>query len=337
MNAQTTHNEFVTAFRSQLDWLYPLSSVNPFQILNPVRPIKFKLNEWKMNRYLMDVMNQRFVDRGDQVPTSKRSKPIIDLAMDVYKEEGGQQDIKTLNATFKKEALKHIKIFMFAGHDTTSSTLCWVGYVLTKYPDISQRFRQECDEVFGPDPSGTAQKIKDDPRILNRLPYATAIIKEALRLWPAASSVRKGLPDFFINYEGRQYPTEGTITWPVVHAIQRNPRFWPQPDAFLPDRWLAKEGDPLFPTKGAWRAFEHGPRNCIGQELALLETKIIMALIFRTMKVETAYEEFDAMQEKAGKGRKGGVKTTPEGERAYQVLIATAKPCDGMPARMQWL
>lgn len=334
MNAQTTDNEFVTAFRNQLDWLPDQNSVNPFEVFNPIRPIVYKINEWKMNRFLMNVMNKRFADRVDE-DHKKRSKPIIDLAMDVYREEGSQQDMKTINATFKEQALKHIKLFMFGGHDTTSSTICWVAYVLSLYPDISSRFRQECDQIFGPDPSQTAEKIKADPRILNRLPYANAIVKEVLRLWPAASSVRKGQPDFFINYKGQQYPTEGTITWPVVHAIHRNPRFWPQPEAFLPDRWLVKEGDPLFPAKGAWRAFEHGPRNCIGQELAMLETKIIMVLLFRSMKVELAYDEFDDLQK--GKGRKEGVKTTPEGERAYQVLIATAKPCDGMPVRMQWL
>lgn len=118
------------------------------------------------------------------------------------------------------------------------------------------------------------------------------------------------------------------MTWPVAHAIQRNPDFWPEPEKFIPERWLVREGDPLFPVKGAWRAFEFGPRHCIGIELAMIETKVLMALMLRSFDVTPAYEELDA------KKAKKKINSTPEGERAYQVLIATAKPVDGMPARV---
>lgn len=120
------------------------------------------------------------------------------------------------------------------------------------------------------------------------------------------------------------------MTWPVSHAIHRSAKYWPEPESFIPERFLAKEGDPLFSPKGAWRPFEFGPRHCIGMELAMIETKIIMALMLRSFDIKSAYEEFDA-------GRKvdpGKVQRTPEGERAYQVLIATAKPVDGMPVRV---
>ena len=61
----------------------------------------------------------------------------------------------------------------------------------------------------------------------------------------------------------------------------------------------------------------------------MIETKIIMALMLRTFTIETAYEELDRAA-----GRKSDEMTTPEGDRAYQVLIATAKPIDGMPCRI---
>ena len=118
------------------------------------------------------------------------------------------------------------------------------------------------------------------------------------------------------------------MVWPVSHAIQRSPDLWHEPEKFIPERWLVKEGDPLFPTKGAWRPFEFGPRHCIGVELAMIETKIIMALMLRKFDIRTAYEEVDAA---SGKDE---LRTTPDGERAYQVRIATAKPVDGMPARV---
>ena len=330
MNAQTTENEFVRAFRNSLDWLPHFDTLNPFVIFNPVRQIVYWRNTRIMNRYLMDIMDKRFANRvkDPAVGSKKRAKPVIDLALDSYTEEDGQKQGKKVNRSFQEEALKHIRVFMFGGHDTSSSTACWTAYVLANHPECLRKFRHECDEVFGPDPSQGARQIQDDPHLINRLPYTLALIKETLRLWPAASSVRLGQRDFFINYEGRQYPTEGTLTWPVAHAIHRNPKFWPRANEFIPERWLAKEGDELFPVRGAWRAFEWGPRNCIGQELAIIELKIIMVLLWRTFTIETAYDEWDKMHGRVGK-------KTPEGERAYQVLIATAKPCDGMPVRVK--
>ncbi|KAK4695417.1 hypothetical protein P7C71_g2337, partial [Lecanoromycetidae sp. Uapishka_2] len=191
-----------------------------------------------------------------------------------------------------------------------------------------RKVRAEYDDVFGVNVQQTAQRIKDDPYLLNKLPYSVAIIKEILRLYPPASSVRQGVPGFFLHHDGKQYPTEGFMVWPVSHALHRSPDYWPEPDEFIPERWLAKEGDPLFPVKGAWRPFEFGPRTCIGVELAMIETKVIMVLMLRQFDTQVAYEEIDK------RNRRVGLTKTPEGERAYQVLIATAKPVDGMPARV---
>lgn len=72
-----------------------------------------------------------------------------------------------------------------------------------------RKVRTEYDDVFGKDIKQTAQKVKDNPYLLNKLPYSVAIIKEILRLYPPASSVRKGMPGFFLHHDGKQYPTEG--------------------------------------------------------------------------------------------------------------------------------
>ena len=119
------------------------------------------------------------------------------------------------------------------------------------------------------------------------------------------------------------------MTWPIIYAVQRSPKLWPEPHAFIPERWLAKEGDPLFPIRGARRPFEFGPRNCIGQELAMIETKVIMVLMLRQFDTIMAHDEFDRSTENTG------VKTTPEAGRAYQVRTATAKPANGMPSRVK--
>lgn len=81
---------------------------------------------------------------------------------------------------------------------------------------------------------------------------------------------------------------------------------------------MAEEDDALHPVKGAWRPFEFGPRSCIGQELALLEIKIVMVMTVREFEVQAVYE-----------GEIG-----VEGERAYQVLKGTTRPREGFPCRV---
>lgn len=93
------------------------------------------------------------------------------------------------------------------------------------------------------------------------------------------------------------------------------------------------EGDPLYPVKGAWRPFEHGPRNCIGQEVAMMESKVIVACTVRMFEVRPGYAEWDSLRGR-GSGEMGkGMEVA--GERAYQVLVGSAKPREGMPARVR--
>ena len=303
-----------------------VDDINPFKIFNPIRPFVLRYYERKMNNYVGRVLEDRFAarKRGQKTASTRGRRPVIDIALDTYQEAEETNGPQAMNATFKAFAIDQIKTFILAGHDTTSSTICYIYHLLSKHPEALRTVRAEYDEVFGTDTKQAAQLIRENPHLLNKLPYSLAIIKEVLRLFPAASSVRKGERGFFVNHEGEQYPTEGFMVWIVNQAIHRREDLWKDADSFTPERWLAKDGDSVAGVKGAWRPFEQGPRNCIGQELALLETKIIMALTLREFNVRAAYDE---------DGPKAGVNDIG-GERAFQILIATAKPTEGMPARV---
>jgi hypothetical protein len=140
--------------------------------------------------------------------------------------------------------------------------------------------------------------------------------------------------------------------WPVAAAIHRNETYWLQPLRFIPERHLpqnhAWQPFPDAPVhKDSFRPFEKGPRNCIGQELAMLETKIILALTVREFDFVAEFPEVVGKEGKAyprggaewdGVGvetvEEDGNMVTIEGHRCYQILKGSAKPASGMPGRV---
>ncbi|KAL8957203.1 MAG: hypothetical protein Q9193_005466 [Seirophora villosa] len=331
LRAQTSENELVQAFRDQLKWMPLPNEMNLFRKYNPWKFIQHRINAGIMDRYLDKLLEERFATRRqDEIHhrSSKRAKPIIDLALDTYLSETQQSGTATLPAPFKRSAIDQFKTFLFAGHDTTSSTACYIVHLLNQHPQALEKVCQEHDEVFGSDTVKAAQAISDDPFILNRLPYSMAVLKEVLRLRPPASGVRAGQRDVVIELDGKRYPTEDCMVWPASYPLHRRPDLWPDADEFIPERFLVQEGDPLFPVKGAWRPFEQGPRNCIGQELVYIELKIFMVLTLRSFDIRAAYEERDRITGKDSSA------LTVDGDRAYQVLVVTAKPAGGYPAKV---
>jgi len=257
------------------------------------------------------------------------SKTIIDLALDNYvAEKSPNGSSVSIDAVFRDVAECQIRTFVFAGHDTTSSTICYAFHLLSTFPTARRELISEHDRVLSPDHKKAASRISENPRLLNQLPYTLAVIKETLRLYPPASSLRSGEPGYFISgSDGKQFPTDGFLVWSNHYAIQRDGKYWPEPDKFIPERWLVEEEDPLYPVKGAYRPFEHGPRNCIGQELATIEMKIVLVMTAREFDIKSVYDEWDTLHPKRGH-------KTLNGDRAYQILSGAAHPSDGLPCRV---
>lgn len=311
----------------QVRWLTFGADVNPFTRYNPLRPLVHWYNSRRMNKYVSKEIARRVEKRRtEQFEIVKRSKSIIDLVLTAYFQREGSKSTLDLDKSFKKFTLSQIKLFLFSGHDTTSSTVCYLFYVLASKPAILKRVRDEHNKVLGSDASESASLIISDPFVLNQLPYTIAIIKEVLRMYPAVSSTRAGEPDFsVIDDAGHHYPTNDFLVWANPQIIHRDPTYWMRPDEFLPERWLVSPGDPLYPVKGAWRPFEHGPRNCIGQELAMIEMKVILVMTVRKFELTLAYEKLD------NSSKRRGIKTV-HGERGYQVQ--RAQPSDDLPVQV---
>lgn len=231
------------------------------------------------------------------------------------------------------------RVCLFAGHDTTSSTICYAYHLLQKHPQCLQRIREEHEAILGP-VSQAAERIKQDPKILHKLEYTLCVIKEALRLFPAASAPRKGQKGLFLTdpQTGEKFSTEGWMIWLVHYGLGHSEDVWgPSAKEFRPERFLPENASGI--PEGAFRSFEMGKRDCLGQNLALLESRIILGLTCRQFEFDVALDEKSlkdigrdgSFYAKDHSFRQG--KQDVDGEELYQVLVGAAKPREGMPCR----
>lgn len=199
----------------------------------------------------------------------------------------GLQDVETLTPDVLEETCDQLKTFFFAGHDSTSAVFVWTIYELARTPHGLKRVREELDMLFGTDgardPARVCAKLlgPGGDELIHRMRYISAVLKEAMRLHPPAGSIRWAPPGsgFVVsNLEGDAYNLDGCWIYLNHNLIQRDRAvFGDSADDFVPERWLAPTADG-FPV-GAWRPFERGPRNCIGQELANIELRVLVAML----------------------------------------------------------
>ena len=167
-----------------------------------------------------------------------------------------------------------------AGHETTANALAWTWYLLATHPDARARFHEEVDRVL----QGRAPNAGD----LVNLPYTRAVFDESLRLYPPAVAVQRKTSSA-ITIGGIALPAEAIILV-GVYNLHRHPAFWPDPDRFMPERWLDGERPD---TRCAYLPFGAGPRACVGTHFATVEGPLLLALIGRRYDPRLAQEHVE--------------------------------------------
>jgi cytochrome P450 len=153
-----------------------------------------------------------------------------------------------------------------AGHETTADALTWTWYLLSQNPEAEAAFHAELDRVLG----GRVPSIEDLPQ----LRYTESIFSEALRLYPPAWGIgRRALEDYEVG--GFTIP-ERSVVLMSPYVVHRDPRWFTDPLAFRPGRWLTE--DPARP-KFAYFPFGGGARVCIGERFAWMEGTLLLAAI----------------------------------------------------------
>ena len=280
-----------------------------------------------MDRYIGEHLDRQYQDLKSK-KESMKGKAVIDLVLQSYLQDGTKISPDSLDPEFRAFAISQIRLFLFVGHDSTSSTICYLVHLLATNPDALARLRAEHDTVFGADIATVCSTLGQHPHLLNNLPYTSAVIKETLRLFPPASCSRQGKPNVdVVDDQGNHCPTDHAMVWILHVETHRSPQYWSRPEEFLPERWLVEADDDLYPMKGAWRAFEHGPRNCMAQGLVMMELRVVLVLIAREFEFQPSYAEWDRLHPRKG------LKTW-RGERVYQIEEAAAHPVEQYPCRV---
>jgi cytochrome P450 family 4 subfamily V len=196
-------------------------------------------------------------------------------------------DMAEKNQLTFQDICDEVNTFMFEGHDTTATGMNWALHLLGCNPEIQAKVHQELDAVFGDD----ARDVDFDD--LRNLPYLECCLKEALRLFPSVPMFARTLQGD-ASIAGYSIPC-GTQVIIYPYLVHRDPKHWPDPEIYNPDRFLAENSNGRHPY--AYLPFSAGARNCIGQRFALMEEKTMMAWILRYFTIKSVHRR-DQIQPK---------------------------------------
>ncbi len=167
----------------------------------------------------------------------------------------------------EREIRDEVLTLLVAGHETTASALSWTFYLISEHPEVYEQLSTELSAVLG----GRAPTADDFPN----LPYTQMVFKEALRLYPPVWGVpRIAVEDDEIG--GYVIPEESRVLV-SPYLAHRDPEMWNDPEAFDPDRFSAanEQARPRF----AYFPFGGGPRQCMGNNFALMEGVMVLATV----------------------------------------------------------
>ena len=249
---------------------------NPLILLNFMFPELKRIQGWlnvdfsdkKAVEFIVTAV-QKAIDTRRNDPELHKYKDFLALMINAHKfdKTHSEETDEAVHVADKRplndvEILANASTMFLAGHDSTTTLKTWVAYCLATNVDVQNQLIAEIDKGLG--------NTKPEYDNVMHLPYLDMVINETLRLYtPNRRNVRDTARDITIC--GVKIPKGTDVTIPV-HAVHRNPAYWPDPEKFDPERFSPVNKDKIVPY--SYMPFGIGPRNCIGMRLALAEVKI---------------------------------------------------------------
>ena len=217
-----------------------------------------KLRRARMARARLDAIIYRMI--ADRRASGRDHGDLLSMLLTAQDEDdgGGMTDQQV-----RDEAMT---IFL-AGHETTANALTWTWYLLSGAPDVEAKLHAEVDRVL----QGRLPTMGD----LASLPYVERVVTESMRLYPPAWIIgRRAIAEYQL---GEYVVPPRSILVMSPYIMQRDPRFYADPERFDPDRWTPEFRAAL--PKFAYFPFGGGPRQCIGESFAWMELILLVATI----------------------------------------------------------
>lgn len=274
-----------------------LSTAN--RVINPFAPVldrlplpatlRFRAARATLDRLVLDLIARRRADGRDH-------GDLLSLVLAARDREDGR-------GLTDSQIRDELMTLLLAGHETVAAALSWTWYLLARHPDIEARLHAEVDAAR----AGLAGSGPDDDKTAG-LGFTRLVLTEAMRLFPPVPAInRQTLEPYPVAAE--VLPARCVVVLsPAV--TQRDPRFFPDPDRFDPDRW-----SPHFRTglpRGAYSPFGAGPHQCIGESLAWTECLRAVASIAAGWRLRL-----------------------PDGAQVGQRVRVTLRPASGLPMRLE--
>ncbi len=219
---------------------------------------KMKQKQQRINNLLQAEIEEKRSKKHDL------GNDVLSLMMAV-RDENGQ-------AMTDEELKDELLTILFAGHETTATTLAWAFYEIYRNPGVIEKLQTEyCSLGENPNPMEIA-----------KLPYLSAVCQETLRMYPVLPIIFPRIAKSSVNIAGQQFDAE-TSFMPSIYLVHYQEDLYPEPEKFKPERFLEKQYSPseYFPFGG-------GSRRCLGYALALLEMKLVIATVISKYQLALA-------------------------------------------------
>ncbi|XP_043831281.1 cytochrome P450 3A21-like [Dromiciops gliroides] len=267
--------------------LLSLSFLSPLFILIMVFPSLVPiLNKMNLSLFSKEIVtflenSVRRIIKDRQKNNSRDRIDFLQLMIDsqAMNDPGSEERNNSPKALTEVEIVAQAVTFLFAGYETTSSTLNFVAYNLATHPEIQKKLHEEIEHNLPNKAAPTYDTIF-------QMEYLDMVVNETLRLFPQGGRIER-VCQKTTEINGVTIP-KGTVMMVPVYVLHHDPEYWSEPEEFRPERFDEEGRKSIDPY--VFLPFGAGPRNCIGMRFALLTMKTILVMLLQNFTLEPCKE-----------------------------------------------